>query len=154
MIFQDKKLFSQSLNYIKNFFEKLIKLYVKITPKSSKKRKVYSDLIIYIYNNIEDDYNIIKNNIKLNSFKEIDNLFNKFKENKYKFRLYNEEIINTDISINNKNNNKNINKTPEKKEKKEKNNINNLIINTNINPDANDILSLIPNEFFEYHFFR
>ena len=160
MIFQDKKLFSQCLNYIKNLFEKLIKLYSKMTSKSGKKRKIYSDIILYIYNNIEDDYNTIKNNIKLDSFKEVDNLFynvKKNKENKYKFRLYNDEIINTDISLNNKNNNSKINKTPEKKlekkiEKKEKNNIKDLIINTNINADANDILSVIPNELLEYHF--
>ena len=159
ILFQDKKIFAQSLNYIRILFEKIINLYAKTNYKLGKKRKIYADLLIYIYNNIEDDYNIIRSNLKLSSLKEIDMLFNKIKknkENKYKFRLYNE--VNLDTSINNKTNNK-INKTPEKKakniekkEKKEKNNINNLILNQNNTPDINDILSIIPNEFFEYHF--
>ena len=91
----------------------------------------------------------------------------KSKENKYKFRLYNEVSLEQSVINNNKKNNLSNNKTPEKKiknnnEKKEKNNknndknninnINNLIINTSPNPDANDILSIIPNEFYEYHF--
>ncbi len=159
ILFQDKKIFAQSLNYIRILFEKIINLYAKTNYKLGKKRKIYADLLIYIYNNIEDDYNIIRSNLKLSSLKEIDMLFNKIKknkENKYKFRLYNE--VNLDTSINNKTNNK-INKTPEKKakniekkEKKDKNNINNLILNQNNTPDINDILSIIPNEFFEYHF--
>ena len=156
ILFQDKKLFAQSLNYIRILFEKLINIYAKTNSKLGKKRKIYSDLLIYIYNNIEDDYSTIRNNLKLSSLKEIDNLFNKIKkskENKYKFRLYNE--TNLEMSMNNKSNNK-MNKTPEKKmknnEKKDRNNINDLIINTNKNPDVNDILSIIPNEFYEYHF--
>ena len=158
MLFQDKKVFSQSLNIIRNFFEKLINIYSKTNAKLGKKRKIYSDLLIYFYNNIEDDYTTIRSNLKLSSLKEIDSLFNKIKkskENKYKFRLYNEINLETSTNNNNKNNNK-MNKTPEKKiknnEKKEKNNINDLIINTNSNPDVNDILSVIPNEFYEYHF--
>ena len=159
ILFQDKKIFAQSLNYIRILFEKIINLYAKTNYKLGKKRKIYADLLIYIYNNIEDEYSVIRSNLKLSSLKEIDMLFNKIKknkENKYKFRLYNE--VNLDTSINNKTNNK-INKTPEKKakniekkEKKEKNNINNLILNQNNTPDINDILSIIPNEFFEYHF--
>ena len=156
ILFQDKKIFSQSLNYIRILFEKLISLYAKTNMKLGKKRKIYSDFLKFIYNNIEDDYTAIRSNLKLSSFKEIDTFFKqieKNKENKYKFRLYNE--VNVDISINSKHTNK-TNKTPEKKvkntEKKEKNNINDLIVNPNQNPDVNDILSIIPNEFFEYHF--
>ena len=155
ILFQDKKIFAQSLNYIRILFERIINIYAKTNYKLGKKRKIYSDLLIYIYNNIEDDYNIIRSNLKLSSLKEIDILFNKIKknkENKYKFRLYNE--VNLETSMNNK-----INKTPEKKiknnekkEKKEKNNINNLILNQNNNSDINDLLSIIPNTFFEYHF--
>ena len=159
ILFQDKKIFAQSLNYIRILFERIINIYAKTNYKLGKKRKIYSDLLIYIYNNIEDDYNIIRSNLKLSSLKEIDILFNqikKNKENKYKFKLYNE--VNLETSLNNKTNNK-INKTPEKKiknEKKikgnEKNNINNLILNQNNNSDINDLLSIIPNAFFEYHF--
>ena len=161
MLFQEKKIFAQSLNYIRILFEKIINIYSKTNSKLGKKRKIYSDLLIFIYNNIEDDYNTIRSNLKISSLKEIDLLFNKIKknkENKYKFRLYNEPNLETSINTKNNNNNK-INKTPEKKaknndkkEKTEKNNINDLIINTNKNPDVNDILSIIPNGFFEYHF--
>ena len=92
MLFQDKKVFSQSLNIIRIFFEKIINIYSKTNAKLGKKRKIYSDLMIYIFNIIEDDYNTIRSNLKLSSLKEIDILFKdikKTKENKYKFRLYN-----------------------------------------------------------------
>ena len=161
MLFQEKKIFGQSLNYIRILFEKIINIYSKTNAKLGKKRKIYADLLIFIYNNIEDDYNTIRSNLKISSLKEVDLLFNKIKknkENKYKFRLYNEPNLETSINAKSNNNNK-INKTPEKKvknnekkEKTEKNNINDLIINTNKNPDVNDILSVIPNGFFEYHF--
>ena len=203
LIFQDKKLFSQSLNeiikllntrftkmakflngllvtmidnniipenYVKLLFEKLINVYIKMGTKITEKKQIYSKLLIYIYNNIEDDYNTsIKNNIKLKSYKETDALFNKIKKNKkqYKYRLYpktefnNNNEDNNDPQITNINkannfNEKNIsNKIPERRnnlnEKKEKDNLNNLIINNN-GPDVNDILSVLPSEFFEYHF--
>ncbi len=198
LIFQDKKLFSQSLNeiikllntpyikmvkflngllvtmienniipenYVKLFFEKLIHIYIKLGPKMREKKKIYSKLLTYIYNNIEDDYNIIKNNIKLSSYKETDSLFIKIKKNKknYKYRFYpkneNSNIDNESQIVNNNNNfnynEKNIkNKTPEKKNKesKEKNSLSNLILNNNNTPDVNDIISVLPNEFFEFHF--
>ena len=206
LIFQDKKLFSQSLNeiikllntrftkmakflngllvtmidnniipenYVKLLFEKLINVYIKMGTKLTEKKQIYSKLLIFIYNNIEDDYNTsIKNNIKLKSYKETDALFNKIKKNKkqYKYRLYpkneynnnnNEESNEAQIANNNNNkvnnfNEKNIqNRIPERRnnnnEKKEKDNLNNLIIN-NSGPDVNDILSVLPSEFFEYHF--
>ena len=200
LIFQDKKLFSQSLNeivkllntqytkmakflngllvtmidnnimpenYIKILFEKLINVYIKIGTKLTEKKKIYSKLLIFIYNNIEDDYNTcIKNNIKLKSYKEIDALFSKIKKNKkdYKYRLYpkiefNIDNNNNEASLNNYNNinfseKKISKKTPEKRknEIKNKDNLNNLILDNNNNPDVNDILSVLPNEFFEYHF--
>ena len=155
------------LNYIKILFEKLINVYIKIGTKLTEKKKIYSKLLIFIYNNIEDDYNTcIKNNIKLKSYKEIDALFYKIKKNKkdYKYRLYPKIEYNIDnnneASLNNINNNNNFSekkiskKTPEKRknEIKNKDNLNNLILANNNNPDANDILSVLPNEFFEYHF--
>ena len=202
LIFQDKKLFSQSLNeiakllntqytkmakflngllvtmidnnimpenYIKILFEKLINVYIKIGTKITEKKKIYSKLLIFIYNNIEDDYNTcIKNNIKLKSYKEIDALFGKIKKNKkdYKYRLYPKIVYNIDNNNNEAssslNNNNNFNfsekkiskKTPEKRknEIKNKDNLNNLILVNNNSPDVNDILSVLPNEFFEYHF--
>ena len=196
LIFQDKKLFSQSLNeivkllntqytkmakflngllvtmidnnimpenYIKILFEKLINVYIKIGTKLTEKKKIYSKLLIFIYNNIEDDYNTcIKNNIKLKSYKEIDALFSKIKKNKkdYKYRLYpDNNNNNNEASLNNYNNinfseKKISKKTPEKRknEIKNKDNLNNLILDNNNNPDVNDILSVLPNEFFEYHF--
>ena len=88
-LFQDKKVFAQSLNYIRILFEKIINIYSKTNSKTGKKRKIYSDLLIYIFNNIEDDYSTIRNNLKISSLKEIDMLFNKLKknkENKFKFR--------------------------------------------------------------------
>ena len=197
LMFQDKKLYNQSLNeifkllntsyikmvkflnslliamienniisenYVKILFEKLIHIYVKMGMKITEKKKIYSKLLVYIYNNIEDDYNTIKNNVKLSSNKEIESLFNKIKKNKkkYKYRLYPKteglNIENESQVINNGNNNyyeKNKrNKTPErriKEDNKEKNNLNNLILNNN-SPDVNDIISILPNEFFEYHF--
>ena len=45
----------------------------------------------------------------------------------------------------------NRNKTPIKEVAKEKNNINNLIINNNNSPDVNDVVTILPNEFFEFH---
>ena len=202
LIFQDKRLFSQSLNeiikllntrftkmakflngllvtmidnniipenYVKLLFEKLINVYIIMGTKLTEKKQIYSKLLIFIYNNIEDDYNTsIKNNIKLKSYKEIDPLFNKIKKNKkqYKYRLYpkieyNNNEDNNEAPMSNINkacnfNERNIqNKNPERRnnnnEKKEKDNLNNLIINSN-SPDVNDILSVLPSEFFEYHF--
>ena len=197
LIFQDKKLYNQSLNeifkllntsyikmvkflnslflamienniimenYVKILFEKLINIYVKMGTKINEKKKIYSKLLIYIYNNIEDDYNGIKNNVKLASNKEIENMFIKIKKNKkkYKYRLYpkteNMNVENESQVVNNMNNNYNEknkrNKTPERRNKddnKDKGNLNNLILNNN-SPDVNDIISILPNEFFEYHF--
>ena len=148
-------------NYVKILFEKMINIYVKMGKKVGEKRNIYSKLLIYIYNNIEDDYNTcIKNNIKLSSYKEIDSLFNKIKKNKkkYKYRLYpKNECSNIDnesqvIDKNNYPEKTKVNKIPEKIIKENnKDNLNNLILNNN-NPDANDIISILPNEFFEYHF--
>jgi hypothetical protein len=67
-------------NYVKIFFEKLINIFVKMPPKLTEKKKIYTKLLTYIYNNIDDDYNIIKNNIKLSSYKEFDSVFSKIKK--------------------------------------------------------------------------
>ena len=151
-----------SENNIKILFEKLINIYIKMGKKVNEKKKIYSKLLIYIYNNIEDDYNCLKNNIKLSSYKELDTLFIKIKKNKkkYKYRFYPEyqDIENNPTTVNNNNNiyndKKKGNKTPERKNNngsKEKDNLNNLILYNNNNNDVNDIISVLPNEFFDYH---
>ena len=98
-----------SENNVKILFEKLINIYAKMGTKITEKKKIYSKLLTYIYNNIEDDFNEIKNNIKLSSNKEISSLFNKIKKSKknYKYRLYpkNEfSNIETDSQVINNNN--------------------------------------------------
>ena len=63
-------------NYIKILFEKVIHIYVNIN-KNNDKKKIFSQLIQNIYFYIEDDYQEIKRNIKLSSYKELDSLFDK-----------------------------------------------------------------------------
>ena len=166
----EKNVFQE--NYIKILFEKIIYIYSSINIKNNEKRKIFENLIKYIYLFIEDDYEKIKNNIKLSSYKDLDTLFNKInslnlKKRNIKYNLY-PRPIKTDIDTNNSNdyfdyNNmdyrllsersntshksiygrNSLNKTPEKK---------NNIMQIGINGEVNDILSILPNEFFEYHF--
>ena len=158
-------------NYIKILFERIIVIYSNINIKINEKKKIFEKIIINIYYYIEDDYEIIKRNNKLPNYKDLDILFNKinssnFQKNFITYTLYPRQIQ-TEIDINNTNDyfnynntndrlfseksnshyksiyDKNINKTPEKKNN-----------NIQISPDGevNDILSILPNEFFEYHF--
>ena len=159
-------------NFIKILFEKIIQIYSNINIKNNEKKKIFENIIKNIYYYIEDDYENIKKNIKLSSYKDLDILFNKinssnFKKNIITYNLY-PRPIQTEINTNNSNdyfdyNNMNerfmseksnsnyksiydrnsLNKTPEKK------NNNNQI---NIDGEVNDLISIIPNEFFEYHF--
>ena len=159
-------------NFIKILFEKIIQTYININIKNSEKKKIFENIIKNIYYYIEDDYENIKKNIKLSSYKDLDILFNKinssnFKKNIITYNLY-PRPFQTEITTNNSNdcfdyNNMNerfmseksnsnyksiydrnsLNKTPEKK------NNNNQI---SIDGEVNDLISIIPNEFFEYHF--
>ena len=172
IILFEKKILQE--NYVKILFEKIIHIYSNINIKNNDKKKIFEKLIKNIYIYIADDYEIIKNNIKLTSYKELDNLFNtinttNFKKNSITYILY-PRPIHTDVQTNNNtndyfdsNNNNNdrlltdrkntnyksiyeknnINKTPEKK------NNNNQI---GVNGEINDIISILPNDFFEYHF--
>ena len=63
-------------NNIKTLFEKVIQIYININ-KNNEKKKIFSQLINNIYKYIEDDYDNIKKNIKLSSYKELDSLFAK-----------------------------------------------------------------------------
>ena len=158
-------------NYIKILFEKIIQIYCNINNKNIEKKKIFEKLIKSLYYYIEDDYQIIKKNIKLSSDKDLDILFNKinssnFKKNIITYSLY-PRPIQTDIDTHNNNNNdcfnyndnindrlltdksngryKSIydNKTPKK---------NNNNAQININGEVNDLISILPNEFFEYRF--
>ena len=160
-------------NYIKILFEKIIIIYTK-NAKNNDKKKILSKLITNIYNFIEDDYQEIKKNIKLDSYKELDSLFEKniISNHKKKFITYSlyPRPIQTDIeNINSYNNyfnynidlkdrlkteksnddykslydKKSISKSPDKK---------NNMSQININGEVNDLVSILPNEFFEYHF--
>ena len=160
-------------NYIKLLFEKIIQLYSKIN-KNNDKKKIFSQLIQNIYFYIEDDYQEIKQNIKLSSYKDLDSLFDKINSsndkksfitytlyprpiqteignlnsyNNYfndtidlKDRIKTEESLDNYKSIYDK---RNMRKTPEKR------NIGGIINNKG---EVNDLISVLPNKFFEYHF--
>ena len=161
-------------NYVKILFEKIIYIYSNINIKNIEKKKIFEKLIKNIYFYIDDDYETIRKYIKLNSYKDLDLLFKKINssnigKNMITFNLYprpiQTEIENNNNNINdlfgyNRNENdrlltekdnmkynsiygKNIlNKTPEKRN-------NNLQVY--INGEVNDIISVLPNQFFEYH---
>ena len=169
-------LFNKNLlqeNYIKILFEKIIFIYIKIN-KNNEKKRIFSQLIKNIYNYLEDDYQDIKQNLKLSSYKELDSLFeeinsSKAKKNFITYTLYPRPIqteinnlnnytnyldynidLNDRLKTENNNNNykfifdkKNKIKTPEKR------NLTNAINNKG---EVNDLISVLPNEFFEYHF--
>ena len=159
-------------NYIKILFEKIILIYIKIN-KNNEKKRIFSQLIKNIYNYLEDDYQDIKQNIKLSSYKELDSLFEQInssnmKKNFITYTLYPRPIQTEIDNLNNYNNyfniadlndrlktesnnnshkfifdKKNKTKTPEKR------NLGNVI---NSKGEVNDIMTILPNEFFEYHF--
>ena len=160
-------------NYIKILFEKIIFIYIKIN-KNNEKKRIFSQLIKNIYNYLEDDYQDIKQNLKLSSYKELDSLFEQInssnmKKNFITYTLYPRPIqteidnlnnfnnyfnytadLNDRLKTENNNNNhkyiydkKNKTKTPEKR------NLGNVI---NSKGEVNDLISVLPNEFFEYHF--
>ena len=159
-------------NYVKILFEKVMYIYSIINIKNNEKKKIFEKLIKNIYFYIDDDYETIKKYVKLNSYKELDNLFKKINssnmgKNMITFNLYprpiqteieNNHNINDLFEYNNINDrllteksNSNykslydrsiLNKTPEKKN-------NNLQLC--LNGEVNDIISVLPSEFFEYH---
>ena len=160
-------------NYIKILFEKTIQLFSNINKNNDKKR-IFSQLIQNICFYIEDDYKEIKQNIKLSSYKELDSLFDKIgsSKNKKSFitytlyprpiqteignlntydtffndtidlkdRLKTEETFDNYKSIYER---RNMRKTPEKR---------NLCGIINNQGEVNDLVSVLPNKFFEYHF--
>ena len=145
-------------NYLKIIFEKAIKLYIKTNNKNIEKKKLIAQLINILYSYIDDDYQKIKNNlnIKAKNEKELDILFNKLNTTKGKitFTLYpnkNQRIF-TDLDYMEKNNNidTEINENDFSNENFNNNNNNNFCDNNNAN-EINDIVSVLPNEFFEYH---
>ena len=78
-----------SENYIKMLFEKSIHIYFSMGLKFFEKKKIFSKMILSIYQVIEDDIQTIKNYNKITSQKEFDSLFLKSKKNKeIKYRLY------------------------------------------------------------------
>ena len=137
-----------SENYVKMLFEKSIHIYFSMGLKFFEKKKIFSKMILSIYNIIEDDIQTIKNYNKITSQKEFDNLFLKSKKSKdIKFRLYpkSENSENKVIENNEKNNDN-------EKNYIENNKKNNDIDVPIVSEEVNDIISLLPNSFFEYHF--
>ena len=162
-------------NNIKTLFEKIIQLYTNIN-KNNDKKKIFSQLINNIYKYIEDDYSEIKKNIKLSSYKELDSLFAKInssnqKKNFITYTLYphplqteiqniksynnyfNDNILdlNDRIKTENSNDKYKYNYYEKKNAKKsfEKKNNGSYINNKG---EVNDLISILPNEFFEYYF--
>ena len=162
-------------NNIKTLFEKVIQIYININ-KNNEKKKIFSQLINNIYKYIEDDYDNIKKNIKLSSYKELDSLFAKInssntKKNFITYTLYPRPLQTDTQNIKSFNNYFNYNildlndriKTEEsfdnnkynyyeskiKKKIFEKKNNGGYINNKG---EVNDLISILPNEFFEYHF--
>ena len=157
-------------NYIKILFEKIIQIYSKIDYKNNEKKKIFEKIIISMYLYIEDDYQTIKKNIKLSSYKELDNLFNKLYSSEYKkhmvtYTLY-PRPIQTDIDINNNDSLNNTNNMTDRLLSDKINNKSKSIyekssipterknngVQIGSNGEVNDIISVFPNEFFEYHF--
>jgi hypothetical protein len=160
-------------NYIKILFEKIIQIYSNINNKNIEKKKIFEKLIKSIYFYIEDDYQIIKKNIKLSSYKDLDILFNKinssnFQKNLITFTIY-PRPIQTDLDTHNNNDCFNDNENTNERLLTEKSNshyksiydknslsktpkksFNNAQIS--LNGEINDLISILPNEFFEYHY--
>ena len=160
-------------NYIKILFEKIIQIFSNINNKNMEKKKIFEKLIKSIYFYIEDDYQIIKRYIKLSSYKDLDILFNKInssnlKKNLITFTLY-PRPLQTDIDTQNNNDCFNYNDNSNERvltEKSsshyksiyDKNNMNktpkkgNNNAQIGLNGEVNDLISILPNEFFEYHY--
>ena len=159
-------------NYIKILFEKILHIYIN-SNKNNDKKKIFTQIIKNIYYYIEDDYQTIKKNVKLKSSKDLDNVFNKiysspdFKKNSITYTLY-PRPIQTDIEINSNMDyfNSSIGDASDRqlserrnnnyKSIYEKGNLNqekkNNYLQIGPNGEVNDIISVLPNEFFEYHF--
>jgi hypothetical protein len=159
-------------NYIKILFEKILHIYIN-SNKNNDKKKIFAQIIKNIYYYIEDDYQTIKKNAKLKPSKELDNVFNTiysspdYKKNSVTYTLY-PRPIQTDIEINSNMDyfNTSIGVVSDKqlserrninyKSIYEKGNLNQEKKNNGIqigpNGEVNDIISVLPNEFFEYHF--
>jgi len=159
-------------NYIKILFEKILHIYIN-SNKNNDKKKIFEQIIKNVYYYIEDDYQTIKKNIKIKSSKDLDNVFNKiysspdYKKNSITYNLY-PRPIQTDIEINNNIEffNSSFSGTSDRqlserrnnnyKSIYEKSNLNqekkNNYIQIGPNGEVNDIISVLPNEFFEYHF--
>ena len=138
-----------SENYIKMLFEKSIHIYFSMGLKFFEKKKIFSKMILSIYQVIEDDIQTIKNYNKITSQKEFDSLFLKSKKNKeIKYRLYpKNETSDTTIITNNEKNNLNDND----KNYNDNNKKNEMDVPI-VSEEVNDVISLLPNSFFEYHF--
>ena len=158
-------------NYIKILFEKILHIYTNCN-KNNDKKKIFTQIIKNVYYYIEDDYQIIKKNIKLTSSKDLDNVFNKiysspdYKKNEITYTLY-PRPIQTDIELNSNmdyfnssiggndrqlserrnNNYKSIYEKGSSNQEKKNN-----WIQIGPNGEVNDIISVLPSEFFEYHF--
>jgi hypothetical protein len=159
-------------NYIKILFEKILHIYIN-SNKNNDKKKIFAQIIKNAYYYIEDDYQTIKKNAKLKPSKELDNVFNTiysspdYKKNSVTYTLY-PRPIQTDIEINSNMDyfNTSIGVVSDKqlserrninyKSIYEKGNLNQEKKNNGIqigpNGEVNDIISVLPNEFFEYHF--
>ena len=159
-------------NYIKILFEKILHIYIN-SNKNNDKKKIFTQIIKNVYYYIEDDYQTIKKNVKLKSSKDLDNVFNKiysspdFKKNSITYTLY-PRPIQTDIEINSNMDyfNSSIGDASDRqlserrnnnyKSIYEKGNLNqekkNNYLQIGPNGEVNDIISVLPNEFFEYHF--
>ena len=159
-------------NYIKILFEKILHIYTN-SNKNNDKKKIFTQIIKNVYYYIEDDYQTIKKNVKLKSSKDLDNVFNKiysspdFKKNSITYTLY-PRPIQTDIEINSNMDyfNSSIGDASDRqlserrnnnyKSIYEKGNLNqekkNNYLQIGPNGEVNDIISVLPNEFFEYHF--
>lgn len=158
-------------NYIKILFEKILHIYTN-SNKNNEKKKIFAQIIKNVYYYIEDDYQTIKKNIKLKLSKDLDTVFNNiysspdYKKNSIAYTLY-PRPIQTDIEINSNMDyfNSNIGSSDRQLSERrncnyisiyEKGNLNQEKKNNGVqigpNGEVNDIISVLPNEFFEYHF--
>lgn len=162
-----------SENYIKILLEKSI-LYYSTSSKNIEKKKIFAKLISEIYSVLEDSYHVIRKNVNVINFNDLEKLFKSVKKRKdisKRFIIYNEtfDIIQSGggnklsdqedeeevAGMSHMNPGNVINEEKYSKNSKNLNEKNSKIPGHNISSpshspsEANDIISALPDDFYE-----
>jgi hypothetical protein len=158
-----------SENYIKFLLEKSILYYsTSLSSKNIERKKIFAKLITEIYSIIEDHYDVIRKNVNVTNFKDLEKLFKSVKKRKdihKRFIIYNEtlDIIEsgggnnfsdqdeelTEVSSKNEVSERNFSGQNKILNKNEKNLQNQIVSSPS---EACDIISIIPDDFYEIRY--